>query len=716
MEGNLRGARHSLLVTPSTSLTSLRLASELNISSYKDRHARSALGFTSGRSHDTRSTSNPVVRSPVHARGFSDTSFVGIRQPHTIVAQSQQAQDDIDWVKDRTGQDWNEEKTAWPLSRVIRSSRSQEAMRDSRLSSWGLRHDHDRSKHSESKPNLECLMEDDAAAQNQPLQEESPIVNNKRSSPTASDLRAQMNDLKGRISSLRQKTREDSEKRRSMQSLQSLNTYTAAEAWYSGTEGYKLGAADTDAGVGWSPSSPRSIIQDMWEQDGSQASTLERRSLHSRKDSADVIDVKDTEVDKRHLGQEPVKRPSDTAGSGPVLPDRQDGVQDSKENKGPSGEYDSGDNSKDKEGNHRLYLVSDQGSEATDDEEADAGTVYEEADAYLPAAERHEDRIDAFDYENFFLHSAMGTYSRLSRHSSFSSAESIETTKPEGPKLITTMGGPGEDEENEGSAEDDVPPLKKQPSSPKLSYYHRNYSITSISSATTTASFATAAEGQGLELQQRRAWDSPISPASVTAPNTPPSQTPLQSPQMRKIPSNPQLRSTPSFPHIATQLSPRRRGASTSSGSGGNNALGISNANSPASANASPSSSIAARSITNLIPKSQHRPRPVSTVVSNLLDEARTNDSSRMKLPQSDKALVYSLAESLRVVCTRLQGAHQQQPGTSEAGIAEDSGLPGEKWRERLARAKRVLEDDGEEDTEANKEDKLMPENRGVLV
>src|SRR6202012_5630746 len=32
-------------------------------------------------------------------------------------------------------------------------------------------------------------------------------------------------------------------------------------------------------------------------------------------------------------------------------------------------------------------------------------------------AERHEDRADAFDYENFFLHSAMGTYSRERRDS-----------------------------------------------------------------------------------------------------------------------------------------------------------------------------------------------------------------------------------------------------------------------------------------------------------
>ena len=703
MEGNLRGARHSLLVTPSTSLTSLRLASELNISSYKDRHARSALGFTSGRSHDTRPSSNPRIRSPGHARGFSDTSFVGTRQPHAIPSHLQQAQVDVGHAEGHTAQDAHEEKSPWPLSRAVRSSRSQEAMRDSRLSSWGLRHDHLlKSNEPEPKPNLGSLMEDDGAGQNQHLQDDVPIANNKRSSPTASDLRAQMNDLKGRISSLQQKQREDSEKRRSLQSIQSQNTYTAAEAWYSGAEDYNLGATGADSGVGWSPSSPRSIIQDLWEQDGSQASTLERRPLHSRKDSADVIDVKDKGVDEHDQRPKSPNRPVNAAADELEISDRPDDIQEGIQLENSPYENVSGNKDIDKE-----YPVSDRGSEISDDEEADGGTVYEEADAYMPAAERHEDRIDAFDYENFFLHSAMGTYSRLSRHSSFSSVESIETTKPEGSNLSATRERQREAEGNEGSADDDVPPLKKQPSSPKLSYYHRNYSITSISSATTTASFATAAEGQGWELQQRRAWDSPISPASNTAPSTPPSQTPLQSPQVRKTPSNPQLRSTPSFPHIATQLSPRRRGASTSSGSGVVNTLGISNANSPASANASPSSSFAARSIGGLTPKSQHRPRPVSTVVSNLLDEARTNDSSRMKLPPSDKALVYSLAESLRVVCTRLQGAHQQhqqEQGTSEGEVVEDSGLPGKLWRERLAKAKRVLEGEDEvEDAEVKK-------------
>ena len=731
MEGNLRGARHSLLVTPSTSLTSLRLASELNISSYKDRHARSALGFTSNRAQDTRSASNPVARSPRHTRGFSDTSFMGTRQPRTDILQPQETESHlIGSSEDNAGQEPNDQKVAWPLSRAIRSSRSQEAMRDSRLSSWGLRHDDSLyEKLPEAKPNLEPLNEDDAAGRGELSPEEVPTINDKRSSPTTSDLRAQMKDLKGRISSLQQRTREDSEKRRSMQSLQSLNSHTAAESWYLGTEGYNVGAAGTDAGVGLSLNSPRSIAQDVWEQDGSQASTVEQRPSHSRKDSADVADTKMAENDTYHRDREPVGLPLEDAENRHGIPDQRDDIQRNQIIRDLSDEKPT-DKDDERKSEYQVFPEPDPNLEVIDDEDADDGTIYEEADAYLPAAERHEDRVDAFDYENFFLHSAMGTYSRLSRHSSFSSAESIETTKPESPKFLRTVDYTDErrreeEEGNEGSAEDDVPPLKKQPSSPRLPYFHRNFSITSISSATTTASFATATEGQGTEQQQRE-WESPISPASGASPSTPPSQTPLQSPTVRKTPSGQQLQSTklsslnissaPSFPHIATQLSPRRRKLSISSGSGGNNNLAISNTNSPASANASPSSSFAKRSVTNPTPLSQHRPRPVSTVVSNLLDDARTAGTSGMKLPPADKALVYSLAESLRVICTRLQNAHQQ-PESSKDDNAEDRDLPGKEWRERLAKAKRALEGDGEDSIEAGiEEEQKVPNDDGIMA
>lgn len=89
-----------------------------------------------------------------------------------------------------------------------------------------------------------------------------------------------------------------------------------------------------------------------------------------------------------------------------------------------------------------------------------------------PIAEtmRHEDRLDAFDYEHFILHSALGNYSNIrTRPQSYSSTESTETTRP--PNDFETNGLPV----NGG-------------------HHGRKNSVDSIS---TSATFATATEGAG---------------------------------------------------------------------------------------------------------------------------------------------------------------------------------------------------------------------------
>jgi hypothetical protein len=47
-----------------------------------------------------------------------------------------------------------------------------------------------------------------------------------------------------------------------------------------------------------------------------------------------------------------------------------------------------------------------------------------------PEATPHEEREDAFDYENFYLHSALGSYSQSMRRRSHGSTGSTETTRP----------------------------------------------------------------------------------------------------------------------------------------------------------------------------------------------------------------------------------------------------------------------------------------------
>ncbi|KAJ4355095.1 hypothetical protein N0V95_003258 [Ascochyta clinopodiicola] len=99
-------------------------------------------------------------------------------------------------------------------------------------------------------------------------------------------------------------------------------------------------------------------------------------------------------------------------------------------------------------------------------------SVYEDAVYEMPVTERHEDRVDAFDYEHFFLHSAMGTYSLEHRRSSISSNSSTATTRP-----VTAM----QSSEELSNAER------------RISMHQRNPSVDSVS---TVATFATAASHQ----------------------------------------------------------------------------------------------------------------------------------------------------------------------------------------------------------------------------
>jgi hypothetical protein len=111
-------------------------------------------------------------------------------------------------------------------------------------------------------------------------------------------------------------------------------------------------------------------------------------------------------------------------------------------------------------------------SVAGDDTEAGPDSVYEDAVYEMPVTERHEDRVDAFDYEHFFLHSAMGTYSQEDRRSSTSSGTSTATTRP-----VAAL-----------QNADDLSTTEK-----RSSYHQRNPSADSVS---TIATFATAAEEQ----------------------------------------------------------------------------------------------------------------------------------------------------------------------------------------------------------------------------
>jgi hypothetical protein len=125
----------------------------------------------------------------------------------------------------------------------------------------------------------------------------------------------------------------------------------------------------------------------------------------------------------------------------------------------------------------------------------DTESVYEDAEPDLPSfTVPHEEREDAFDYEHFFLHSAMARYQQSSSpvdaayDSDGESVSSVSTAK--GPTATATEIDPYPDELN-------PPPTPETPETlreiERRIAHSRSQSIDSIS---TVASFATAAEGR----------------------------------------------------------------------------------------------------------------------------------------------------------------------------------------------------------------------------
>ncbi|KAF2496288.1 hypothetical protein BU16DRAFT_617750 [Lophium mytilinum] len=432
MEGNLRGARHSLMTTPPpSSFNTAKMASELSqhLSAARDRDRQlyGGLGFMPPRQRLYHSS--PLsTGNPKHSRVLSETSV-----PSPISARVANNANGTDRRSSSalgpTSGPWSPVEGYYGVHASIRETKSQEVMRDHR-NGWGNEGDYPLRKHSGS-PTLEPLPEDDPP--------EMPKLH--RSASTTSDLRVQMNELKGKISTLKQRAREDGLRRRSLQSLRTPSPFTAAEIWYSGADGYKSSPISADAGVGF-----------------------KEERVHAT----------------RELYHEDTRTPSPKT---TPLETHQPG--DHKALKGESHSEYQESNYEDAEETPGEYegLPIDEGDlddidfVSVDNDDV-AESIYEDAAYDVPVAARHEDRLDAFDYEHFFLHSAMGSYSAGSRRSSSSSAgsaDSAETTRP-----VTALIEPAD--------------LQSTPRQLRPGLHQRNDSASSVS---TMATFATATEGNG---------------------------------------------------------------------------------------------------------------------------------------------------------------------------------------------------------------------------
>ncbi|KAF3393252.1 hypothetical protein DPV78_009595 [Talaromyces pinophilus] len=223
------------------------------------------------------------------------------------------------------------------------------------------------------------------------------------------DLKDQAAGLRTKVALLKVKTQEDNLRRRSLQSLRTPSPFTAAERWYSSALEHGNGGANvhSNAGYGW-VSEPTSAKQDASE--------------HSTSNSSDEFPI-DAPLSPQR--QEPISTKSPYINDEFTFDNDDQSVLESHYEDAEEGEYDD-----DEEGDIDRERLNEILNEPFDDD--DQSDIFEDfPSGTAPEATPHEEREDAFDYENFYLHSALGTFSRNKmRRNSYGSTGSTETTRP----------------------------------------------------------------------------------------------------------------------------------------------------------------------------------------------------------------------------------------------------------------------------------------------
>lgn len=214
------------------------------------------------------------------------------------------------------------------------------------------------------------------------------------------DLKDQAAGLRTKVALLKVKTQEDNLRRRSLQSLRTPSPFTAAEQWYTSAMEHQQGSPNisNNAGYGWVP-------EHSTEQENCQDLVAEEEERHHAESFANGAAAERARIDHR--------APDYDFDIGDDTQSMYSTYEDAEE-----GDY---DEEIDREALDRIL------NEPFDDEEDEFQDFPSDS---APEATPHEEREDAFDYENFYLHSALGTYSQSMRRRSYGSTGSTETTRP----------------------------------------------------------------------------------------------------------------------------------------------------------------------------------------------------------------------------------------------------------------------------------------------
>jgi hypothetical protein len=479
-----------------------------------------------------------------------------------------------------------------------------------------------------------------------------------RSPSTTDGLRGQMSSLKSRISTLRERAKEDSMRRQSFNNLRDVSPlnnaeYQPPEIWYGGqadaaggaeASGENTPTRKTPVPQAWGSlplkTGSRNAFAELAAKQQSGNLTLRERRLQGNPPYI----AGEHGMHEGHMGHM-VRGSRDMPGSfdtndNEVLSNfgaEADGYQHS----------DSDAPTLDTPNNPSEYFP-----------DLDVESVYEDAEPDLPSSiVPHEQREDAFDYENFFLHSAMARYQQSSSPpGSDCDTESISSVSTAKAPTATIR-------EIYPSQQDDMLPPATPETPETLREIERRIAHSrsqSQDSISTSASFATAAEQHGRisPSPYGGAASKPSSRRSSRAghfsrpSSTDPSSLPRPATNMSTSRSTSTTRRTPSNPPTSRRRSTLRR-------SGGPIAVA-----SPLLPSAIVSSPVQ---------------DPTAIAVNALLD------SQARCLGLKDKALVFGVVESLRRVCGRLQEGDDEE--------AYDL----REWRRRLDSCRKALDGVAEE-------------------
>lgn len=244
------------------------------------------------------------------------------------------------------------------------------------------------------------------------------------------DIKDQMNDLKGKISNLKEQARADSLKRRSLQSLRTPSPFTHAR-WDQGHM--------EPQGIKKSPELGNGLLQ---LPEGAEMAP-EQPILNGEQFAVQAEEKPPTDEDEQsemsafeEAREQLTPQPSPFGLGISQLPPPQHDSELSTDDDVDDMRTENGDVEEEEQWEQAEEQIAAHESEGTDiadsEYESESGeSLYHES---IQNPVSHEDREDAFDYEHFFLHSAMGTLSqkklgRRSSASSLSSEDSVETTK-----------------------------------------------------------------------------------------------------------------------------------------------------------------------------------------------------------------------------------------------------------------------------------------------